>query len=506
MTAQRRARSTASKRLLPPKGGAVVRMYRTGHGDCFLLAFAGKSAAKPVYVLIDCGYKPGSSSFIKTTIGEITGNLREATGGRIDVAIVTHEHQDHVNGITEKNFAGIEIGETWLAWTEDPRDDLANALRKRYRDRLLGLIRARNRLQADGDAKRVATIDALLALELGGADERFDAAAALRFAAAKGESGNKASMKLLKDRAARGVRYLRPHEKVLAIEGAPGVRVFAFGPPRDETLLKDLDPRDEEEFHRLGATADFEAAARGEASPPFPGRYCVAQDAAFGDPEFGDFFVRRYGRDGSAPSGAGDDRDVADDAAWRRIDRDWLYSAEQLALDLNSYTNNSSLVLAFELNQGGKVLLFAADAQRGNWVSWGKKAWTDGDRTVTARELLGRTVLYKVGHHGSHNATMNGALEHETPNLAWMATGDHADEFVAMIPAVKEWANTKAGWDHPLKAIKDALVKKASGRVFQTDTDVATMRAPDGVSKKEWSAFLARATDHRLYFDWIVRG
>ena len=36
-------------------------------------------------------------------------------------------------------------------------------------------------------------------------------------------------------------------------------------------------------------------------------------------------------------------------AAWRRIDHDWLHSAEALALDINNGINNTSLVLAFEL-------------------------------------------------------------------------------------------------------------------------------------------------------------
>ena len=70
--------------------------------------------------------------------------------------------------------------------------------------------------------------------------------------------------------------------------------------------------------------------------------------------------------------------EVDDNPAWRRIDTEWLYSAEQLALDMNGQTNNSSLVLAFELGKGGKVLLFAADAQRGNWLSWAEADWKDG--------------------------------------------------------------------------------------------------------------------------------
>ena len=45
-----------------PKSGVKVRMYRHGHGDCFLLAFPGKAngVSRNVYVLIDCGLKPGS--------------------------------------------------------------------------------------------------------------------------------------------------------------------------------------------------------------------------------------------------------------------------------------------------------------------------------------------------------------------------------------------------------------------------------------------------------------
>src|SRR5207248_1329999 len=144
------------------------------------------------------------------------------------------------------------------------------------------------------------------------------------------------------------------------------------------------------------------------------------------------FFTGRYGGEGVVPSftgpGAGQrshDDEVFDNPDWRRIDKDWLSSAELLALDMNDYTNNASLVLAFELGKGGKVLLFAADAQRGNWASWGKKDWADGKRRVTARDLLARTVLYKVGHHGSHNATLNGLADGETANLGWMAQGQY---------------------------------------------------------------------------------
>src|SRR6202011_1736435 len=95
-------------------------------------------------------------------------------------------------------------------------------------------------------------------------------------------------------------------------------------------------------------------------------------------------------------------------ADWRRIDGEWLGPATELALALQSYTNNTSLVLALELGELGKgdVLLFAADAQVGNWESWQTWQFDVGGRTVTGPDLLKRTIFYKVGHHGSHNATL----------------------------------------------------------------------------------------------------
>lgn len=536
-TAAPRIRRTAGdKRLRPRVGGATVRMYRTGHGDCFLLAFAGEPprtaeeparrpgrSRKPVYVLIDCGYKPGSPKFIDTNARDITASIREATGGYVDVAVITHEHQDHVNAITETNFEGITIGETWLAWTEDPDDPIANGLRAQFKDKLLGLLAAQSRLAAD-DPKVAKDIEEFLAFELGGDDDDWapeGPGLAGVLAAAGGDpanSRNKQAMKLFKDRAENGVRYIRPHEEIMPLPGAPGVRVFALGPPRDPDQLKDLDPRGAEEFHGLGLSAasagNYFAAAAGAPEThgvsPFAARYAVPEGEALGHAQLGAYFTLHYGGGGTPEgfdpeSGPRGDKEVPDNPAWRRIDKEWLYSAERLALDMNDQTNNASLVLAFELGRGGKVLLFAADAQRGNWVSWGNADWKDGNATVTARELLARTVLYKVGHHGSHNATLNGVPASEHASLGWMAQGEHGREFVAMITAVRAWAETQKGWDHPLKAIKDALLKKASGRVFQTDTPLNTV-PPDGVSAADWNRFRSRVREDRLYFDYEIGG
>src|SRR6185312_11000656 len=123
---------------------------------------------------------------------------------------------------------------------------------------------------------------------------------------------------------------------------------------------------------------------------------------------------------------------------------------------------------------------------------------------VTVKDLLGRTVLYKAGHHCSHNATLNGKLTDTYANLSWMAHGDYGREFTAMITAVRKWAETQKGWDHPFKAIKDELLKKASGRVFQTDTDLDEMQMPATASKADWDRFQKRAKGERLYFDYTI--
>ena len=65
--------------------------------------------------------------------------------------------------------------------------------------------------------------------------------------------------------------------------------------------------------------------------------------------------------------------------------------ATTLAMQLDQDTNNTSLVLAFELGprkESGPVLLFAADAQVGNWLSWQNVTWTFEGRTITGPDLL----------------------------------------------------------------------------------------------------------------------
>jgi hypothetical protein len=492
-----------------PASGVTVRMYRQGHGDCFLLSFPRLRGDVPVYVLIDCGLKPGSQEFVHgRPIGDVVDDIAEVTGEYLDLVILTHEHQDHLNGIWKKNdpyFGRFSIGRAWLGWTESPDDPLAIELRRRYKDALLGVAAARKRLALNMDRNdlTVRRLDDLLRLELGEDedDEPLTSEALLGLAGKPENSVNKQAIKLIRDKASKGVSYLCPGDGPLEIPGT-GVRVYVFGPPRDLELLRDENPQGSEAFPSDSAHAfTFNAAASESAhsAPPFRERYGMSLKEARDDP----FFRVHYGFARQGEDDA-DKREARDNAPWRRIDDDWLYTAETLALVLNRGINNTSLVLAFELPESKKVLFFVGDAQRGNWISWKDLAWQDGERTVTARDLLERTVLYKVGHHGSHNATLNGRADDPHPNLGWMADGPAAYEFTAMITAVNRWATTQNNppWHHPLASIKRALNEKAQGRVLQTDVD--RPRRPASVSETSWRAFLARCDFNPLYFDYTI--
>src|SRR5215470_17187689 len=97
-----------------------VRMYRTGLGDCHLVTFTLAGGQKR-HILIDCGYFPGSH-FDGIGMDEIVADIAHATGGNLDAVVVTHEHQDHLQGFAdeEDQFKQMTKSELWMAWTEKP--------------------------------------------------------------------------------------------------------------------------------------------------------------------------------------------------------------------------------------------------------------------------------------------------------------------------------------------------------------------------------------------------
>ncbi len=104
------------------------------------------------------------------------------------------------------------------------------------------------------------------------------------------------------------------------------------------------------------------------------------------------------------------------------------------------------------------------DAQIGNWKSWTALQWIvpsdEGDtKVVRTKDLLGRTVFYKTGHHGSHNATRR------PEGLESMTSRD----LVAAIPVNREVASKLKGWDMPAPLLEAQLKRSTRGRLLRAD-------------------------------------
>lgn len=446
-----------------------IRMFRQGLGDCFLLTFETGDA--PRHVLIDCGVLMGTPDSAGRMRGVAEG-IRDATGGHVDVLVATHEHWDHLSGFLQARpvFDALTFGDVWLAWTEDPKDDVAGELRT-HRKRAVKAVEAATHSLAAAGGGATATakrLNALLGFEVGlGAAAGATTAAAMDWVAAHRPDATP---------------FLRPGAHLSPGENGLGgdVRVYVLGPPRDVKQIKRSDPsKSAPEVYELAASA---AADRG---------FYAAVEAGPDDEPGEQPFVRFF----RVPKN--DARDLFpgyfDDAeAWRRIDHDWLGVAARLALHLNSDTNNTSLALAFELGPGGPVLLFPGDAQVGNWLSWGPLTWSvpggDGERDVTTADLLARTVLYKVGHHGSHNATLR------EQGLEMMTSGD----LVAMIPVNRETA-LKQEWNMPFPPLFDRLQQKTDGRVLDAELGLAGT----GTGAR-WDRFVAATDVQDRWIDYTV--
>lgn len=450
---------------------ARIRMYRQGLGDCFLLTFPG--ASRDVRVLVDCGVLLGTPDG-EAKVRKVAADVAAETGDELDVLVVTHEHWDHVSGFLQAKevFDRLRVREVWLAWTEDPEDEAATVLAQRRARALRGVVAASARVAGGQSmaARRTAErLDGLMAF-FGGA-------------AAAADRSTAAAMRWARARPGAKVRFLRPGEEPFGVPGTDAARVFVLGPPRDPKLIRKSDPsrRSSEVYGLAGegaADLGFLAATGALDAPasadPFDPWFRVTEKEAGQRP----FFQEHYGFDG--------------EDGWQRIEDDWLGAAGPLALQLDSDTNNTSLVLAFELLPSGRVLLFPGDAQVGNWLSWEGLTWNLGGsggaaRTVTSHDLLARTVLYKVGHHGSHNATLR------EKGLELMTSR----ELAAMLPVERTTAD-KRDWNMPFPSLFDRLVEKTKGRIIDRDRGMPT--PPAGVADADWDAFATRTTVEE---DWI---
>ena len=459
----------------------TVRMYRLDElGDCFLLTFRdGDSVSR---MLVDCGSFRNSNAS-KTRLRKIVADIAaQSEGAPLDVVVGTHQHNDHVSGFVhcEEELRAIGVEQVWLSWLDDPQDPTAVQIGKDHNNLQLALYAARGKLASIAGPQartRLSVLDDVLG---------FYGASAKTPPVLPAEA-----VRLLKQMGRKKPRYLKPGT-ILSLPGlAPDrVRVYVLGPPHDYEQIQQINPR-------AGESYDHGLAFQGTSAT----RFLAAVDARTNGPDsderqypFHDPLKQRAGRESARLKKLQASYRRRGDT-WRKIDDDWLNQAESLALFLDSYTNNSSLVLALELVDSGKVLLFAADAQTGNWRSWEHVSWKN--KNVSLEDLLARTVLYKAGHHGSHNATLVQALEMMT----------HED-LVCLIPVHKKDPNiTKSsGWKMPARNLLRRLREKTANRVLQMDG----MQAKDCNPTKEparssWKAAGVKLKVTPLFMELEIR-
>lgn len=445
----------------PAKYRVRVRMYRHGLGDCFLLTFPRKGR-EPLQMLIDCGVLVRDKAFMTGMVEHIHKTVAPKGGkARLDVVAATHEHKDHLSGFNQARAlfnSKFDFGAVWLGWTENLTKQEVQRI-KETKKKAVATLRAALDMPAIGP-------------ELGGVEDL------LSFSEDDDTTGSGKIAEALEYLKLRGteagdLQYLEPGQTPLELDGVEGVRVYVLGPPVDPVLLKGSEvtekmKRDGVIYH-LGATgeagmdglaaaAGVGGAGEGEKFFPFSPEHRISRQSP-------------YFQNLAAFLGA-----TYDDPAqgWRQIEKDWLKAFGQLALDLDSDTNNTSLVLAFEFVKTGEVLLFVGDAQVGNWQSWADVKFTVPGRvqTLPAHDLLNRTVFYKVGHHGSHNATLKaGGLE--LMNRPGLVAFIPLDKATAKAQGRKDENGVQKGWDMPAEPLFHALVEKADERVVLSDVGEA---------------------------------
>ena len=412
--------NTRSSRTKKPDQVKVI-MYNVGFGDCFLLKFRYPNEER--CILIDCG----STSKNKEYINKVVDKLVDDCNQKIHAIVATHRHKDHISafglkGIKDK-LKALKPDIVIQPWTEHPKaeeDDL-NAPSVFTKS-------AVNHISSLRSAQQFAN-------HLVKNPERILSSAGPRIQSqiirlANLSIPNKAAILTLNEMSKEHA-YVYKGSKSGLEKILPGVKISVLGPP---TLTQSENIRrqtswDEDEFwkvyaHLAGKSVTNLNSRRGH-SALFP--KAKTQTIA------------------KAPSYV--------KWAIKQLDDVQLHLVRQIVRALDRALNNTSIILLFEI--GEKMLLFPGDAQLESWEN------VLSDQNLVQK--LQKVTFYKVGHHGSTNATPKSLWEYFTDKR----TSDK--ELITLL-------STQKGHHHdvPRKSLVDAL--KSNSKLHSTEGWSTTLK------------------------------
>jgi hypothetical protein len=351
----------------------LLRVYQVGFGDCFLLTFRyGAAGEDDRHLLIDFGSTevPNGAPERSVMLLQIANDIKSRCGGKLYAVIATHRHADHINGFAipkpkktrrnqEQKSSGDIIREcrpevVLQPWTEQP-DAPEDPLTQSFQAHLQTLHAF------------AATVDKHIP-RLRGVKGSSDVLNALQLFAANNVGGNlPANLSAIENLRTMGERppLFLSYGQSSGLE-LPGVKVHVLGPPtlaQSREILRQRASYSDEFWQLLKDSRPILDSL----DPLFD---TPATATAQWTPQHARWLVRRLGS---------------------------LRSEQLLEMVrvLDDVLNNTSLILLFEA--GDKKLLFPGDAQ---WENWSYALNQEG-----IADLLKDATLYKVGHHGSRNAT-----------------------------------------------------------------------------------------------------
>ena len=345
-----------------PPVSATLFAYQVGFGDCFLLRFTYADGSLR-HILIDFGTTGLTLKSPKDQMLRIANDVKKKCGGKLDVVVATHRHADHISGFaTNKGkgsgdvIASLKPERVVQPWTEAPDAT----------DETLGPDVGAKAFSSRRFALKQMHKTARLAVERidsGKIDMPAALAGQLRFIGEDNLSNASAVKNLMT--MGKNVYVYHGCDPKLG-EFLPGIEVTVLGPPtlhQTDTIRKQRS-RDVDEFWQMAPRRFADAGGGGDSPKLFPNA-----------PQF-DLKLVEY-------------RWVAE-----RIDKAQGEMMLGLVHALDAQMNNTSVILLFKA--GSKSLLFPGDAQLENWQY---------ALSTPLADKLDEVDLYKVGHHGSLNAT-----------------------------------------------------------------------------------------------------